>query len=66
MSSVDIYMLETPDLKLCTRGGHSVARAHDWCSSCKLPVTNNIQAVYRHMRLTVNSILKDSLKKGDS
>jgi len=33
-------MRETKDQKLCTRVCHSVARAHDWCGSCKLPVTN--------------------------
>ena len=41
---------------------HTTVAAHT-----ELPVTNNIHVVHMHMhiRLTMNSIVKDSLKKED-
>jgi hypothetical protein len=48
---------------VCNRGGHSVnCKPLYWCGSCKLPVKNNTQVVYMHLRLTVNGCVKSFLK----
>lgn len=40
------------------RVGHSVAYAHHWCILHKLPVKNDFQVVYIHIRLNLIGVLK--------
>ena len=42
----------TMDVKYQDSSDHSAAGTHHWCDSLKLTVTNNIQAVYKHVLLT--------------
>jgi hypothetical protein len=56
----------TMDVQYYNSSDHSAAGTHQWCDSLKLTVTNNIQVVYKHVLLTMSSILKDFITKGDS
>jgi Sulfate permease and related transporters (MFS superfamily) len=51
---------------VCTGVNLNVSHMHDRCSSCMLPLKNNIYVLYVLTRLTVNSISRDTVTRRDS